>query len=101
MLFKFIALIQVIVIKGSYFDVLVNSDASASALQYSLISKERVFSVISCLSVCSLNTECLITVYNTIDLNCYWFQDQLGSSDIVASTNSNLYLKKSSKSRIK
>ena len=100
MLFFFIALLQIITIKGSYFDILLNSDASPSALQFSLISKKRVLSQIFCLSACSVNTDCLTTVFNTIDSNCYWFTDQLGSSDILPSTSSNLYLKKSSKLNI-
>ena len=86
-----------VAIKGSYFNILVNSEASTTALQYSLIAKEKLPSVIRCLSACNLNTYCLTVVYRTTDLNCYLFQDQLGSNDIVSSTSSNLYLKKSSK----
>ena len=82
-----------IAINCSYFDVLVNSDAGTSALQYSLIAKEKVLSVISCLSACSLNAYCLTVAYHKTDLNCYLFQDQLTLSDIEASTSSNLYLK--------
>ena len=101
MFLKLIALLQVIVIRGCYFENFVNSDASTSASQYSLIGKDRVLSELFCLSACSLNTECLTVAYNTIDSNCFWFKDQLGSNDIVASKSSNLYLKKSSKLRIK
>ena len=97
MFLKLIALMQVIAIKGNNFDILINSDASASAFKFSLISKERVLSVISCLSTCSLNSNCLTVVYSTIEFNCYWFNDHLDPSDIVASTSSNLYLKKISK----
>ena len=97
MFLKLIILLQVIAIKGSYFDILVNSDASANALQYCLIAKERMLSELFCLSACSLNMDCLTAVYHTTDSNCYWFKDQLDSSDIVASTSSNLYFKKSSK----
>ena len=86
-----------IAIKCSYFDIMENSNFSASALQISLISKERMLSKFFCLSACSLNTDCLTAAYDTIDFNCYWFEDQLGPSDTVASTSSNLYLKKSSK----
>ena len=92
-----IFLLQIITIKGSYFDVLVNSDASPSGYQYSLIIKERVLSVMRCLSACSLNEDCLTAVYSKIYSNCFLFKDQLSSSNIVASTSSNLYLKKSSK----
>ena len=88
---------QIIAIKGSYFNILANSDASANAVQSCLVSKERVLSAISCLSACSLNTDCLTAVYNTIDFECFFFKDQLCSNDIVASTHANLYLKKSSK----
>ena len=101
MLLKLIILLQFIAIKGNYYDILVNSDASASALQYSLIEKEKVLSELFCLSVCSLNTDCLTVVYHTTDSNCYWFKDQLESSDIVALSNSNLYSKKSSKLTLK
>ena len=97
MLLKLTFLLQLIAIKGSYFNVMINSDASASGYQYSLISKERILSVISCLSACTLNKDCLTTVYNTIDLNCFLFKDLLSSIDIVASVSSNLYFKKSSK----
>ena len=97
MLLILITLMQVVAIKASYFDVLVNSDASTSALQYTLILNEKVLSAMRCLSACSLNTECLTAVYHTIDLNCVLLKDQLGSIDIVASTASNLYFKKSSK----
>ena len=38
MFFIFVALMQVIAIKGSDFNVLTNSDAGTSALQFSLIS---------------------------------------------------------------
>ena len=97
MFLKLNILLQFIAIKGSYFDILVNSDASASALQYSLIAKEKVLSELFCLSACSLNMDCLTAVYHATDSNCYWFKDHLGSSDIVVSTSSNLYFKKSSK----
>ena len=97
MLLKLTFLLQLIAIKGSYFNVMINSDASASGYQYSLISKERILSVISCLSACTLNTDCLTAAYRTTELNCCLFKDQLGSSDIVSSTTTNLYFKKSSK----
>ena len=101
MFFIFVALLQVIIIKGSDFNVLTNSDASASALQNSLISKQRVLSQFFCLSACNLITDCLTAAYNTIDSNCFLFKDQLGPSDNVLSLNSNLYLKRISKLRIK
>ena len=97
MFLKLILLLQVIAIKGSFFDILVNSDASANALQYSLISKQRVLSEFFCISACNLNLDCLTAVYNTFDFKCSLFKDQMGSNDIVASTGSNFYLKKSSK----
>ena len=97
MFMKLIALLQVFEIKCSYFDRLVNSDATASALQYSLISTDNVLSLMKCLSACTLNTDCLTAAYRTTELNCCLFKDQLGSSDIVSSTTTNLYFKKSSK----
>ena len=97
MLMILAALMQFIVINCSHFDILVNSDASASALQDSLISNEKVLSEFFCLSACSLSMKCFTAIYSRTDLNCSLFEDRLDSSDIVASTSSNLYFKKSSK----
>ena len=97
----FVVFLQVIAIKGSYFDILVNSDASADALQYSLINKNKALSLISCLSACSLNMDCLTTVFSKSDLNCFFFRNLLVSSDIIASTTTNMYLKKNSKLNFK
>ena len=100
MLVKLIALLQVIAIKGSYFDILINSDVSTSALQYSFIAKEKIVSALFCLSACNLNKDCLTVVYHTTDLNCFLFQDHIGSSDVVSSTSTNLYFKTTSKSTL-
>ena len=100
MLLILISLLQFIAIKGSYFETLVNSDASSSVLQYTLISKVKTNSKLICLSECSKKSDCLTAVYQMINLSCFLYEDQLGSSDIVSSTTSNLYLKKSSKLRI-
>ena len=99
--FIFVTLLQVIIIEASYIDVLKNSDASASALQNSLISNVKINSKFMCLSECTKRSDCGTAVYHTIDLNCFLFKDQLGPNDIVASTCSNLYLKKNSKLRLR
>ena len=100
MFLKLISLLQVVIfIQGSDFNTLTNSDATASALQFSLISTIKRNSKLMCLSECTKRSDCLSAVYHKNDLNCFLFKDQLGSSDILASTSSNLYLKKSSKFR--
>ena len=93
----FVALLQVSVIKASYFDTLVNADAEISASQYSLLSKEKSFSKFMCLAECIKRSDCLTVAYHRTDLNCFLYRDQFGSTDILPSTNSNLFFKKSSK----
>ena len=95
-----VSLLQTIVIEGSFFNILVNSDATESALQNSLITWLKKESKFMCLSECAKRSDCLTAVYHTNDFNCYMYRDQLESSDIITSTSSNLYLKKSSESRI-
>ena len=97
MLYILFALSQVVAIKGNLFDVLTYSDAGAIALKNSLISNVKRNSKFMCLSECKKRSDCLTVIHNTIDFNCFLLKDQLGSSDIVASTSSNLYFKKSSK----
>ena len=91
-----VSLLQTIVIEGSFF----NTDATESALQNSLITWLKKESKFMCLSECAKRSDCLTAVYHTNDFNCYMYRDQLESSDIITSTSSNLYLKKSSESRI-
>ena len=71
MLIKLIALFQVNAINCSYFNILINSDASTSALQFGLIAKEKIPQKIFCLSPCSISEDCLTVVYQTTDSFCY------------------------------
>jgi hypothetical protein len=88
------------VVNSNYFKILKNQYINIPVSESSLISSVHLPSSVQCLALCNTNTNCLTAIYDKSHgklNNCFTYSEYFQTSELIPSSTSVLYQKKSSK----